>query len=679
MTVRSRHPKKKSDPSHRSTRTVSPPADIERLVEERTAEIRHELEVLRRQRGELKEAKTAFKEQENQFKIALESAGAGIWIRDPEQGWSATRELNALFGRSPDDPLLSEEEFLSCIHPDDLPGLRKAWSTAIDHGSDFSQEYRVIWQDGSVHWLASQGRVSPGQSIPVFSGITYDITERKRVEDSLIDSEEELRNLIESSSDGIVITDHQGRITTWNRGAEIITGLAARDVIGLPAWDIQAQSVSLEGDGQDPRTMYRTDWERLLRDDSDPHFAGLFDGKIRRPGGDIRYIEQNVFRIPGQQGFRIGCILRDITERKRIEEAVCENEEKYRTLVEMFPDVIIIHQDGKIVYANPALAKLLTTTTPESIIGMDVFQILHPDFHTTVRENIENDLDGMETPATEVQIVRGDGSVVTFEGRGRRILYKGKPAIQVAIRDVTERKAADLKLREYSDNLKRSNEDLELFAYIATHDLQEPIRHIVTYAQLLISEAKDPQAEKYLKIIENAGLRMNSLVSDLREYSRVRSQTRPLEAVDMENVLEHALDHLQPAIRESRASITHDQLPVVLADRTQVTQVVQNLIGNAIKFQERGTVPAIHVSVSFRDGMWQFGIADNGIGIPAEYHQKIFVLFERLHARDSYPGSGLGLALSKRIIERHGGRMWVESEVGVGSTFFFTLPAVPSS
>jgi light-regulated signal transduction histidine kinase (bacteriophytochrome) len=236
-----------------------------------------------------------------------------------------------------------------------------------------------------------------------------------------------------------------------------------------------------------------------------------------------------------------------------------------------------------------------------------------------------------------------------------------------------------MQLKEYAENLKRSNEDLELFAHIATHDLQEPIRGIVAYSQLLHNECKEgknPQIGKYLKIIENSGLRMNTLVSDLREYSRVRSQARPPEPVDTGTILSDALNNLRLLINETRASITHEKLPVVLADAMQITQVFQNIINNAIKFRRAGVAPEIHISVEPRDRMWQFAIQDNGIGIPKEYHDKIFVLFERLHGRDTYPGTGLGLAVCKRIIERHGGRIWVESEIGTGSTFYFTLPSV---
>ncbi len=637
--------------------------------------------------------------------------------------------------------------------------------------------------------------------------------ELKTLLDTSRKRDEEIEHLIQSSGDGIIITDQTGRVTTWNKAAELITGLVARDVMGKPAWEVQAQSADEGWAGPDPLTHYRTMWDRLLHNTADFHFLELFDGQIRTPDGELRTIQQRVFRIPTRNGFRIGCIIRDVTtqrrsekllqesedkfrkliqsthdgiilnddqgiivewnagmeeifglsakevigrtltevasrfapegenaeewlrfsidrmnqqsatasknpfielsinrpdsnnriieaknfhfasqgrlfyggivrdstERKRIELKVRENEEKYRTLVEMSPDIIIIHQDGKIVYANPALENLLTTVNLEELIGMDVFDLLHPDSRGIVRKNIQDDLEGAVTPMTEVRIVRGDGSVVTFEGRGRRILFKGKPAILVVIRDVTERKVAEQKLQEYAENLERSNEDLELFAFIATHDLQEPIRGIVAYSELLLSESKnkqDPQTEQYLKIIENAGLRMNTLVSDLREYSRVRTKAKPPEPVDAEMILSDALNNLQLVIKETRASITHDPLPVILADATQVTQVFQNIIDNAIKFRSPGVAPEIQITATPQNGMWQFAIRDNGIGIPEEYIGKIFILFERLHGRDTYPGTGLGLALCKRVIERHGGRIWVESKVGVGSTFSFTLPSV---
>jgi PAS domain S-box-containing protein len=386
---------------------------------------------------------------------------------------------------------------------------------------------------------------------------------------------------------------------------------------------------------------------------------------------DNRYYTHHIIPVLDDRGnvSRIAHIALDITERKRIEDSILESEEKYRNLIEMSPDAILIHQQGRIVYANPATMKLYGSSNQEDVVGRNMFDLIHPDFHESIQRNIKNAVHGTTTPPTELQIIRNDGTLATFEGRGKRLLYRGQPSIQVVLRDISARKKAEQQLREYAD-------DLELFIHIATHDLQEPLRGIVTYAQLLLNqyrEGKTSNIEKYLKVIENAGLKMNSLVNDLREYSRVRTHKNPLEPVDMGEVLSNALNNLHLMVMETQAFITNDPLPTVPADAPQMTQVFQNIIDNAIKFRAEGSRPKIHISASASHDLWRFAVKDNGIGIPSQYTDKIFVLFERLHGKDDYPGTGLGLALCKKIIERHGGRIWVESEVGNGSTFFFTL------
>jgi PAS domain S-box-containing protein len=634
-------------------------------------------------------------------------------------------------------------------------------------------------------------------------------------EEKLIEREEELQSLIACSTDGITIIDETGMIITWNRGMEMITGLPLHEVLGMPVWDLQTRIANERWAGPDSPTRFRKAWDQILQDDTDPHFDHLIDGQIRTPEGEVRCIQQRVFRIPRRTGFRIGCItrdmtgqkqaeeslreseekfrmlvqstrdgvilnddqgvilewnpameqitgirrseaigctlpevasrcapadtrtdnteqwlqytiakmnqsalspenpfietslthldgsdrtigaknfqfsskgrtfygaiVRDITERKRIENAVHESEEKYRTVVEMSPDAIMIHQQGRVVYTNPAANHLYRATRPEALIGKEILDLIHPDCHARVQQNIQDDLSGKDTPPLEVKIICLDGTIALIEGKGKRILFKGNPAIQIILRDVTERKKVERQLKEHAESLRRSNEDLELFAYIAAHDLQEPIRGIVTFSQILLNQCKEdryPLTEKYLRIIENAGLKMHRLIKDLRTYSGVQTHAKPFEPLSMEVVLSHVLDTLQLTILEVHASITSDPLPLVMADSTQISQVLQNLIDNAIKFRREGVSPHIHISVSPQNGMWKFAIRDNGIGIRPEYLERIFLLFERLHRRDSYPGTGLGLALCKRIVDRHGGRIWVESEVGTGSTFYFTLPGV---
>ena len=239
-----------------------------------------------------------------------------------------------------------------------------------------------------------------------------------------------------------------------------------------------------------------------------------------------------------------------------------------------------------------------------------------------------------------------------------------------------ERKRAQEQLRQASANLERSNTDLQQFVYVASHDLFEPLRMVISYLDLLSDHAKgklDKDSQEFIGFAIDGAERMQALINDLLAYSRVELRNQSFTVLSTENTLGAALANLKVAIRESNATITHDPLPNVRGDAVQLTQVFQNLIGNAIKF--RGKVePRIHVGAEQKDGEWLFSVRDNGIGIDQKHFERIFIIFQRLHARHEYPGTGMGLAICKRIVERHEGRISLESTPGKGSTFYFTLP-----
>lgn len=226
--------------------------------------------------------------------------------------------------------------------------------------------------------------------------------------------------------------------------------------------------------------------------------------------------------------------------------------------------------------------------------------------------------------------------------------------------------------------LRRSNSDLQQFAYVASHDLQEPLRMIASYTQLLGKRYKgklDADADDFIRYAVEGASRMQTLINDLLAYSRVTTQGKAFEQVDCNQILEDVLSNLRLAIEENRAVVTYDALPVVTADGGQLGQLFQNLIGNAIKFHGEEP-PRVHVSVELRNNEWQFSVLDNGIGVDPQYAERIFVIFQRLHNREEYPGTGIGLAVCKKIVERHGGRIWVKSPIGRGTVFYFTLPVV---
>jgi signal transduction histidine kinase len=244
-------------------------------------------------------------------------------------------------------------------------------------------------------------------------------------------------------------------------------------------------------------------------------------------------------------------------------------------------------------------------------------------------------------------------------------------------KESAKRKLAMETLEQKEQELRRSNEELEQFAYVASHDLQEPLRMVGSYAQLLSRRYKgklDQDADEFIAFAVDGVTRMQRLINDLLQYSRVGTKGREPEPTDSEAVLERALANLKTAIEDNKATVTHDPLPVVMVDDRQLEQLFQNLVGNAVKFHG-AEPPQIHIRAERSNGCWMFKVRDNGIGIEPQYYERIFQVFQRLHTMKEYSGTGIGLAVCKKIVERHGGRIWVESEPGKGTSFLFTLPA----
>lgn len=261
---------------------------------------------------------------------------------------------------------------------------------------------------------------------------------------------------------------------------------------------------------------------------------------------------------------------------------------------------------------------------------------------------------------------------------------------QIQERDASLRKAHDeledrveertFELKRRTEDLTRSNKELEQFAYVASHDLQEPLRMVASYVQLLSRRYKgklDTDADDFINYAVDGTKRMQNLINDLLAYSRIGTKGKTIEPTPAEECLETALLNLQGTIEDNQAIVTHDPLPTVPADSTQLSQLLQNLIGNGIKYRKKEIRPEIHVSCEKKGEEWVFAVKDNGIGIDAQYFDRIFVIFQRLWNKEEYPGTGIGLSICKKIVERHGGRIWVESEPGAGSTFFFSLPVNP--
>jgi PAS domain S-box-containing protein len=384
----------------------------------------------------------------------------------------------------------------------------------------------------------------------------------------------------------------------------------------------------------------------------------------------------------------------EIASRKQITEALAHERYLVDALMDTSPDHIYFKDEqSRFIRINKAMAHLFKLNNPEEAVGKTDFDFFTAEHAQRAFDDEQRILrTGEPLVGREEKETWPDGSVTWVSSTKEPLRHpSGKVIGTFGIsRDITARKQAEHALAEKAQELQRSNTELEQFAYVASHDLQEPLRMIASYTQLLGRRYKgklDGEADEFISYAVEGAIRMQVLINDLLAYSRVGTRGKPFTQTDCNEVFSRTLTNLKIAIEEAGAKITHEALPRVRADPTQLIQLFQNLLGNAIKFHSPERSPEIHVFASLQPAPdsaeageeWLFSVRDNGIGIEEKYFERIFILFQRLHTREQYPGTGIGLAVCKKIVERHGGRIWVESGPGKGSTFYFTIPKIDVS
>jgi PAS domain S-box-containing protein len=613
-------------------------------------------------------AEEALRESEERYRMLLDEVqDYAILMLDPRGriiSWNAGAER--IKGYKADE--IIGHSFHCFFPPEDIKRGRpeELLRMAATSGRHEFQGMRVR-KDGS-RFLASVTLTAlrdTAGNLRGFSETSRDLSESK-------ESGAKYRGLLEAAPDAMVVVNQGGEIVLLNVQAEKQFGYRRDELVGQ-----KVKNIIPEGFAE----RLIADGTRTAADALAQQIGTGLELTGRRKNGSEFPIEIMLSPLESAEGTLVTAAIRDISVRKAAEQHLSQMEGRYRGLLEAAPDaMVVVNQGGEIVLLNVQAEKQFGYRRDE-LVGQKVKNIIPEGFaERLIADALRSTEDALaQQIGTGIELTgrRKNGSEFPIEIMLSPLESAEGTLVTAAIRDIATRKTAEAHLLHKVEELNRSNEELGQFAYIASHDLQEPLRMVASYTQLLSRRYKgklDSDADEFISFAVDGASRMQRLIQDLLTYSRVGTKGGDLLDTSCEEVLQQAIINLRGAIEESGALVTHDPLPAVVADEMQLVQLFQNLVGNAIKYQGPG-VPRVHISAAMnRENKWMFSVKDNGLGIDPQYFERIFGMFQRLHKREEFAGTGIGLAICKKIVERHGGTISVESQPGQGSTFLFALP-----
>lgn len=593
-------------------------------------------------------------------------APVGIFLSDQQGNIQFSNERMAEIGGH-DEASYAGHGWMQVLHPDDRARVEAAMWKAVSTGGGFDEEYRVKRPDGTTRWVHT--RVEPARNslgaITSYVGVVEDVTERVDTISRLRAAREQYETLARLAPVGIYMTDSQANGVFANRRLEEMSGLSEGQSRGQGWMSI----------------IHPDDLPRLLQEWQSCAAEGRtfsMEHRLRRTDGTVRWVRQSSEPFSDAEGKLEGFIgvIDDITERKQAADEVKAARELYEALARLAPvGIVMTDADGTPIYGNERLAEVMGIRIDQVLAG-DWVRALHPEDRRRVVESWQEACRKCIEFADSYRLVHPDGTVRWVEARVRPLpTGEGSCAGFVGvIEDITDRK-------RLHDMLEDTNRELEEFTYAASHDLREPLRTIASFCELLeidLREGNTSAVAEDLGIVTSAARRMQGLVRELLVLSRSSKQKLHIQATPLEICFTQATQDLTSLIESTGAVVIAQDLPVAMADPEHITRVFQNFISNAIKYQPPGGKARVQVYAQSNEGEIKVFIQDNGIGIAPEHHDKLFTAFKRLHSRDQYEGFGIGLAICKRTIERHGGSVGMHSAPGAGSTFWFTLRAAPT-